>query len=400
MDAHESDRSSCPSRRRFTTCAIAAVTSALAGCSDLGDEVGAPTADPRVDPATWPMSHFDPAGSSGNERAGGPSPGARATLLVDSVASASRVILDAESAYFYQSDGLYAIDRTDGSVRWHVPLESWFLDAPAVLDGTVYAPSAYGTLYAVDAETGVEQWRVRRRESFVRVSPVVTGPVVYVATSAAVYAYATDDGRRFWRYEPDGDAGIPSGLAYADGSLYVTVGDGREGAVHALDARTGNRQWGVDVGAAQAAPVVGEAPASVYVATLEGTLYAIDPASGSVRWRSEASQQPFQRPAVADGVVYAACESDQALQAVDAADGSTRWTASVGRSLTSPAVCDGTVLVGDGVGRVHWLAAGSGEPLGRVDLDKPVDSVAVAGEEAFVVASDPSTSRVITLRAA
>jgi len=122
----------------------------------------------------------------------------------------------------------------------------------------------------------------------------------------------------------------------------------------------------------------------VYFGSADGSLYAVNAASGKQRWRFDAHGQVNSSPAVADGVVYAV-SLDGNLYAVDAASGKQRWAfATEGEHrytkagnlgafpptevmpdpwdfyLSSPAVVGGAVYFGSGDGHVYAVDASSG----------------------------------------
>ncbi|WP_284009470.1 PQQ-binding-like beta-propeller repeat protein [Haloarcula pelagica] len=88
---------------------------------------------------------------------------------------------------------------------------------------------------------------------------------------------------------------------------------------------------------------------TVYVSDLDTTMWALDAASGEVRWETSVPEYPGA-PAVADGtLVYFA---DQDVRALDAASGETLWTAleTGGRLLDArPVIADGTAYVQVGI---------------------------------------------------
>ena len=173
--------------------------------------------------------------------------------------------------------------------------------------------------------------------------------------------------------------------------------------MHALDAHSGEQVWASRVfvretevaGARGFPPGLGinivSSPAvdrdTVYIGGGDCGVYALDAASGTLRWSYQANKEqipgvartrPLQMgllinpqvrssPAVVDGSVFI-CGADHHLYALDAADGEPRWSFWAG-SRASPAVSGGTVYVGGhgamrGVvhGVVHALDAATGAP--------------------------------------
>jgi outer membrane protein assembly factor BamB len=219
---------------------------------------------------------------------------------------------------------IHALDAADGSTRWRTRLDGGVpYGALAARDGLVYGGGATHRFYALDAATGEVRWRADLGDH---------------ATSPAV--------------GPDA----------------VVVGD-EAGTVHARWRRTGTERWSYDAGAeVRTSPAV--AGGRVYVAGSDGDLHAVDAASGRRRWRFDGGRRLTTAPTVGGGAsgratgtgteragggraVYVG-SAEGNLFAVDAATGEKRWSAYVAAGVeTEPAVVDGTVLVGDGDGRIH-----------------------------------------------
>lgn len=153
----------------------------------------------------------------------------------------------------------------------------------------------------------------------------------------------------------------------ADGVVYAgTRDENGEGnaTVYAVDLATGERLWELEVpSSVHGTPAV--ADGTVFVPTLRGSLFAVDAATGSVRWQrdpepsgNEFNQRSYSyySPAVADGKVYWAYQtrygkaSQGLLVALDTATGDTAWEAPMTGATMSdgtPAVDDGRVYVGN-----------------------------------------------------
>ena len=96
-----------------------------------------------------------------------------------------------------------------------------------------------------------------------------------------------------------GWGGVFSSPAVVDGVVYV--GQGRD--VYALDAASGQLRWRYETGSGvYSSPAVVDGV--VYVGSYDDYLYALDAASGQLRWRYETGNRVYSSPAVVDGVVY------------------------------------------------------------------------------------------------
>jgi outer membrane protein assembly factor BamB len=117
----------------------------------------------------------------------------------------------------------------------------------------------------------------------------------------------------------------------------------------------------------------------VYTAAFNGTVSALDAATGATIWTAAVGSNHRASPAVVDGVVYVG-SSDGRVYALSAATGASVWTAATGGISTDPTVAGGTVYVGANDGRVHALNAATGARIWTATTGGPVrEALAVAG---------------------
>jgi eukaryotic-like serine/threonine-protein kinase len=99
---------------------------------------------------------------------------------------------------------------------------------------------------------------------------------------------------------------------------------------------------------------------------LTGVATETPPPALKVLWSYELGDMNDSSPAIAGGVVYAAAQNGT-LAALDLATGKLRWKYSTGGALgigeSSPAVADGAVFVGDLDGVVHAVNAADGRRI-------------------------------------
>ncbi len=157
-------------------------------------------------------------------------------------------------------------------------------------------------------------------------------------------------------------------------------------------------------------PVVGYG--RVYVTNFDGQLYALDAATGRVRWRYRSGRCGWASPALSDHLVYETfigngeCGSHSdggEVAAFDARTGRVRWRRRIGPTESSPLVARGTVYLGDWDGHVWALDAASGRTRWVTQLHGAIKgSVARSGKRLFigtyggdVVALSAHTGRVL-----
>lgn len=177
---------------------------------------------------------------------------------------------------------------------------------------------------------------------------------VYLDIGESIVAIGRDGNSR-WRFNTDGRQ--YSSPAVVDGTVYFggTGSDHNNGTVYALDAATGGEQWRFKTdwsGYSSPAKVrVGGVVDGTVFGSCNGTVYALDAATGSELWAFQTDGKVELSLAVKNGTVYVGASYDPsvdgAVYALDAATGSKLWTfRTEEKENSAPAVVDGTVYVG------------------------------------------------------
>jgi eukaryotic-like serine/threonine-protein kinase len=294
--------------------------------------------------------------------------------------------------------GIYAAAGTPQlhGVRWSFRTQGPVVSSPVALGGLLYFGSNDHNVYALEERTGKERWHFTTKGR-VTSSPAVGAGRVYVlsydsnlyaldaASGALVWKFATQGERRFSARHlhgeepaaevmPDTFDVFLSSPALSGGSVYFGSGDGN---VYALDAASGALRWKFHTGnVVHATPAV--AHGTVYVGSWDSYFYALDAASGQERWRFKTGEDPdinnqvgIQSSAVVAGdTVYFGCR-DSNLYALDARSGAKRWAFSNKGSwvVGSPLVADGVVYFATSdSGLLHALDAASGAALFQLDF--------------------------------
>ena len=313
----------------------------------------------------------------------------------------------------YQATGL----RQAPTVKWRFQTRGPVLSSPAVDGGTVYFGSSDQDFYAVDQATGALKWKFHT-ESAIASSPAVSGGIVYFGSfDGAFYALDTAHGGLKWKFETEGERRFShrrlhglqpyaevmpdpwdfwlSSPAVSNGMVYFGSGDSY---VYALDAATGALRWKGPAG-----DVVHSSPAiaggNLIVGSWDSFVYAVDASSFKFKWRFQGgldpqngNQQGFQAsPAVVNGVVYIGCR-DSNVYALDLATGEKKWVFNNKGSwvLNSAAVYNGKVYFGTSdSGLLHELDAATGAKLFTIAGKFPYyASPAIANDALFLATFD------------
>jgi outer membrane protein assembly factor BamB len=283
---------------------------------------------------------------------------------------------------------LYKLERSSGAEVWRAKIDQgsaarippgekgtkWDRYGSGVVAGgkQLYIASRDKHLYALDAKSGREIWRVAA-DDIMTATPALYGDSVLFADFAGkVRAVSARDGAPRWTY--DARLAVAGDLTVAGGRVLV---GSRSYDLIALDAATGKELWKRYYWFSwiESPPVVRDGV--VYTGSSDATnVYAIDLADGTVRWKTAVPGWSWQRTAVSDELVVAGTAGAGAfpgarngsLVALDRASGAIRWIfleppseeiAKAGKGWgfgASPVIAGDTVYAADLNGKVHAFA--------------------------------------------
>ncbi|MFG2172810.1 PQQ-binding-like beta-propeller repeat protein [Streptomyces niveus] len=290
-----------------------------------------------------------------------------------------------------------ALSLADGSDRWarqvkisDISGESDYvrntvgdgIAITAVSGGLLY----YGSgqyLYALDADDGDPLWKYMDH-SF-HPSPVGVGDAAYAHMNAFFYVLDPRTGDELWKYSFDV---LTSDDVTVTGDALLTYG---EKTLIAVDTHTRKETWTYEADSEVETGLV-VAGGKVYFGTKDGSLYAVDAASGEEMWRGTFEGELWDGrlgggaggPEVADGTVY--FENDGYVSAFDADTGRVLWqNKQKAEEVTSLTAVDDTLLVHDSEGYLSALDARTGKSRWREAVEVDDDSdFGIVGNTVFV----------------
>ncbi|MCX6625451.1 MAG: PQQ-binding-like beta-propeller repeat protein [Acidobacteria bacterium] len=279
----------------------------------------------------------------------------------------------ADAVFFGSGDmNFYAVDRRTGVLKWKFATHGPVHSSAAVASGTVFFGSFDGFFYALDAATGKLNWKFRTEGERKFEAPGLHGLEPAHQTMPDPY-----------------DFFLSSPLVEA-GTVYFGSGDGK---VYALDSATGAVRWKFATkGVVHASPTL--ADGVLFIGSWDTYLYALDAATGAERWRFKTgddaethNQTGIQgSAAVAGGVVYFGCR-DNFVYALDAGTGKEKWRFPNNKSwvIATPAIAAGNIYFGTSDSRkFHALDIATGKP--RFSLPTRTysfSSPAISGDTAY-----------------
>jgi len=373
---------------------------------------------PTVNPE-WPqpggyadnaMHHLSAAGKLDEDWNSGIGSGSSSSTRLTAspvVADGKVFVLDSEvrvSAYSVKNgDRLWRVDLTPDDED----SEKGFGGGVAFDNGRVFVSTGFGFVSALDASNGKEIWRRSATVPF-RASPVVNGGRVFVSTQEnQLLALAEDDGRVLWDHRGIAEsAGILGSNSVAVSGDVVVV-PYTSGELFALNVRNGKPAWSDTLARTGGlTPLSALADISgrpvidrglVFANSNAGRLVAIDIRTGERVWTIDVGGT--QRPWVAGDYLYVVTDDAQVL-CVRRADGRVRWIHQLDAYRNEKArkgaiTWSGPVLVSDRLlilsseGFALSMSPYTGDVLGQVDIpDKAFIAPVVADNKVFILTDD------------
>jgi len=258
-------------------------------------------------------------------------------------------------AYLVNKYGnVYAVRLEDKKILWTrivrkrlhgAPID---VTGPAYYGGRVFVAEIGGALIALNARTGKVDWK-KNLHAHLESSPLIVGKTLYIGTdSKQVLAIDTTDGRKLWEFKAN--AAIKASPSFHDGLIYV--GNYQSGML-ALHAKTGTVAWRTNTtkevggkGGFYSSPAI--AFGHVYAARADGVVFAFDRKTGKVAWSFPTGDYVYGSPAVAKvpgtpATVYIGSENGR-LYALRASNGHERWHADVGGPIPGTASVIGNTV--------------------------------------------------------
>lgn len=235
---------------------------------------------------------------------------------------------DKDNAYLANGQFVYAARLSDGFKVWQYPAqagtEEFFSDPVLTADGQLLAGSSGrdNALYSLDPHTGTSKWAAPFTASDRWVaSPLVVGDTVYAANNnGTLYALKLATGQLAWSVRISHSLwGTPS----TDGKLiFVTSLDH---FLYAVDPGSHKVAWKTDLGGSiPGSSLVASDGGLLYSGSFARKVYAVEPVRGTVRWTANLKDWVWSTPTLIGDSLIAADISGN-LYALAAADGKNTW---------------------------------------------------------------------------
>ncbi|HLE27184.1 MAG TPA: PQQ-binding-like beta-propeller repeat protein [Anaerolineales bacterium] len=291
-------------------------------------------------------------------------------LFAEPAVTPEVIVLGSEGPAGSHSGALFGLDPTTGQERWCLAFD----DKGAKRQNCPPAPGPNSTgLFGIPAPTD---------NRLIGGVAITDGVAFFGLANGLVHAVKVADGAALWTTPFQADNAIWS-MPHVDGeAVYVTS---LSHSVYALDRATGRLKWEKRLGAAMAGGATA-VDGKLYVGTFGSKLYALDAATGEEVWSMPTNNWVWSTPVVQAGVVYLT-DLAGTMFAVEAETGVQKWAVSPGGRLrASPAVVGDTLYVGDEQGRLFALDAASGAQRWAQDVKGQLLTTPVVVNDLVLVA--------------
>jgi outer membrane protein assembly factor BamB len=205
-----------------------------------------------------------------------------------------------------QKSFLYAVDPDSGKATWVTSMDDIDITEPVAAKGLVFVAtrpsivsnSGRATLYAINATDGHIKWKVEAERKFGSSRLLVAGSALCFSTDKSVSAMELESGRRLWSASADELLGD---LRADDQHLYVIAHKGSlahpRDTLRALALTTGQENWSYELGGPGYSLVVQDGV--VYA----GYFHAIDAVTGKRVWSFKGTGRE-SAPVIAEGKMF------------------------------------------------------------------------------------------------
>lgn len=280
--------------------------------------------------------------------------------------------------------GVFANDQRTGKRLWWVNVNAPITSGPVAGQGLVVVGTGDGRVIAMDENRGSVLWRTEVPDA-VLAPPAVSRTRIFIKTVDGKLCALSRTGQIVWAY----DHGSPS-LVMRSGGAPLIVGNEvitgfADGKLAAFNFQ-GTLLWEEEIAAPQGLspleqmvdidtdPVIAE-NGVVYITSYQGSLAALNAATGRVLWRQGISS--YTGVALSADKVFVT-DTDGTVAAFDRQTGDRLWQQGqlCHRVLTAPAVAGDSVVVGDGFGYLHVLSPVDGHLIARTLIEAGVSILA------------------------
>lgn len=273
-------------------------------------------------------------------------------------------------------------------VKFRWSLGAGVLGAPATDGRLLFVGDLRGALHAFNLTTGDPTWQTQLGERIIG-GPAVGGNLVFVGAGETVFALRTNDGAVAWQRGVPGPVRAPP--VFDGDRVYVAAGM----TLLALRPDNGEQRWAVATGGLiQAGPT--RAGDLLFFGAWDNTLRALNRDTGAVVWTMAGASNHYYspgagaRPLVEENTLLVSAAPGRnapGIWALDPATGKVRWTAGAAAGYCNLAGSGDFCILATLSGELQALKVADGAVVWRTPLGEPVvgGSIAIAGDTGYTI---------------
>jgi len=266
-----------------------------------------------------------------------------------------------------------ALNQSTGDEIWNftLPIRDYdqgrdlykYFTSPIIIENKVLVGCNFGELegsigkiFALRVTDGKEIWNFTFKENIV--SPTAGYDKLFTGTiSGQIFALNLSSGKEIWNRTATG--GIQSPLTISDNLIFIGSIDSN---IYALNLTTGSEVWKFETSdRVYSSPAI--ANDLLFAGSNDTRLYALRKLTGEELWNFTAGNPILSSPAIGYGKVV--FTSGNNLFVLDGINGKEIWNYNFGNFSefyaikSSPAIANGTIIVGSNVGKLYAFGASS-----------------------------------------
>lgn len=290
-------------------------------------------------------------------------------------------------------------------------IEDGWMGGIAYSDGRIFVATGFGEVLAVDSADGRIIWRRKNRVPFSNAPTVRDGRIFVIGQDSNLHAYNADDGVRLWDYPGITEQASIIGATSPAVNEQVVVAGFNSGDIVALRVLNGTVNWSdtLVASARQITPIselnaiIGRPVIDrdrVFAISHGGRMVAIDLRTGERAWAVDIAS--IEMPWVMEDYVFVVTTESQ-LVSLSRALGRVRWVVQLPRFVNpkkkkgrilwaGPIVAGGQIILAASDGRLVVCAPQTGEIIRMIQLGKePINVSPIVADGVLYVFSDSGT---------
>jgi outer membrane protein assembly factor BamB len=298
-----------------------------------------------------------------------------------------------ETAYVAFNQQVYAINMTNGLQQWSYPEEIdnniTFYAAPSLTeDGQVIVGGYNNILYSLDAQNGNVNWTFEEATDRYIGSSLVAGEMIFAPSSDDDLFALNLNGQPAWP-NPFITENSNWSKPTADSNCECVYLASMDHSVYAINPINGQEIWRSEAlgGATVGTPAVSEDGKTLYIGTFINELVAINTANGNILWRHPTEGWAWASPVVEGDVLYFGDIAGN-FYAIDRNTQAQIWTIPTeGRIVGTPLLTEDGIYFTNDAGTLYAINR-EGATRWTKDFEATLHTGPVAAGDLILVATD------------